>query len=153
VSADLKLKLRAECDWSSNSPSAKCETLVDEMHAQIGHIDLYNMYGPCISGSAPQIAGSGSGVYKAPLGPAGSEKVRSTGPDACIDSVLGSEYMSRQEVYTAIHVRAPHIPGWQWKTCGSAPGWSYTSTRPNLPRDTYPFLIQHIRVVIYNGDW
>ena len=29
----------------------------------------------------------------------------------------------------------------------------YSSTRPNLPRDTYPLLNEHIRVLIYNGDW
>ena len=39
-----------------------------------------------------------------------------------------------------------------WQVCGSADGWDYTSTRPNLPRDTYPLLVQHMRVLIYNGD-
>jgi len=34
-----------------------------------------------------------------------------------------------------------------------ADNWEYTSTRPNLPRDTYPFLLENIDVVIYNGDW
>lgn len=152
VSSDLKAEIRATCDWS-RGPSSKCLELVTEMHDQVGHVDLYNVYGPCISGSQQQLAGSGAGVYKAPLGPTGDEKLHLGGPDACIDSILGSEYMSRREVYEAIHVKAPRIPGWQWRTCGSAPGWRYQSTRPNLPRDTYPFLAQHIRVVIYNGDW
>jgi hypothetical protein len=31
--------------------------------------------------------------------------------------------------------------------------WAYKQTRPNLPRDTYPLLVRHIRVLIYNGDW
>lgn len=34
----------------------------------------------------------------------------------------------------------------RWAVCGSEPGWSYKSTRPNLPRDTYPFLVKHIKV-------
>ena len=34
-----------------------------------------------------------------------------------------------------------------------AQGWSYSKTRPNLPRDTYPALVAHMDVVIYNGDW
>lgn len=42
--------------------------LLAEMHAQVGHIDLYNVYGPCISGSGAQQAGSGSNKYKAPIG-------------------------------------------------------------------------------------
>ena len=64
-------------------------------------------------------------------------------------------FRSRKSVYDAIHVKGPELlrPGWQWKTCGTAPGWSYDSTRPNLPRDTYPALIQNFRVIIYNGDW
>lgn len=27
------------------------------------------------------------------------------------------------------------------------------STRPNLPRDTYPTLVSKLKVLIYNGDW
>lgn len=29
------------------------ELALDKMHATVGHIDLYNVYGPCISGSRP----------------------------------------------------------------------------------------------------
>ena len=38
-----------------------------------------------------------------------------------------------------------------WAICGNQ--IDYSSTRPNLPRDTYPLLNEHIRVLIYNGDW
>ena len=40
----------------------------------------------------------------------------------------------------------------RWATCYTEPGWSYQSTRPNLPRDTYPLLLDNINVIIYNGD-
>ena len=72
------------------------------------------------------------------------------GPDACIDSVAASAYLNDKSVMQAIHVRDP---GYCWSVCKTAPGWKYTSTRENLPRDTYPFLLQHINVTIYNGDW
>eukprot|EP00039_Didymoeca_costata_P018723 m.334701 g.334701 ORF g.334701 m.334701 type:complete len:473 (+) comp17413_c0_seq1:23-1441(+) len=150
VSPDLKTKIRASCDFD-NGPSPKCDVLLAEMSQQIGHIDLYNMYGPCIDGSGAQKEGSGSGTYKAPMG--GNYlglKDGLKGPDACIDSVLASEYFNRQEVFDAIHVRAPKQ---RWATCGTEPGWSYDRQRPNLPRDTYPLLVNNMRVVIYNGDW
>ena len=35
-------------------------------------------------------------------------------------------------------------PDERWATCGAATGWKYTSTRPNLPRDTYPLLVEHM---------
>ena len=50
----------------------------------------------------------------------------------------------------AIHVKNP---GFCWSVCQTAPGWSYTPTRTNLPKNTYPKLISHISVVIFNGDW
>lgn len=45
------------------------------------------------------------------------------------------------------------IPSQRWSVCYQEPGWSYTSTRANLPRDTYPYLLKNIPVHIYNGDW
>ena len=41
----------------------------------------------------------------------------------------------------------------QWSACGNDVRFTYKSTRQNLPRDTYPFLNEHIHVIIYNGDW
>jgi hypothetical protein len=44
-------------------------------------VDLYNVYGSCISGNG-KMSGADSGFYKAPLG-----KRSLKGPDACIDSI------------------------------------------------------------------
>jgi len=149
VSSQLKTKIRAKCDFDG-AVSIVCEGLLAEMHAQVGHIDLYNVYGPCISGSGAQQAGSGSNKYKAPIGDSSLFNSKLGGPDACIDSILASTYFNRPEVYEAIHVVPPTH---RWATCGTASGWSYESTRPNLPRDTYPLLAKSMRVIIYNGDW
>lgn len=143
VSDSVKQRSRASCDWTRPKQTLRCEMLLSKMHEQVGHIDLYNVYGPCISGTAQHAAGSGSKTFKAPVGS------RLGGPDACIDSIQGTEYFNRQEVFDAIHV----VPTHPWATCGTAKGWSYDSTRPNLPRDTYPLLASKIRVIIYNGDW
>ena len=51
-------------------------------------------------------------------------------------------------VIEAAHVRKQPF---EWSTCGNQ--IRYTSTRKNLPRDTYPALVKRLRVVIYNGDW
>ncbi len=72
------------------------------------------------------------------------------GPDACIDSIAASAYINNPAVMEAIHVRDP---GFCWSVCATAPGWSYQSTRTNLPKNTYPSLVSKIDVVIFNGDW
>jgi len=113
----------------------------------IGHVDLYNVYGDCVSSYA-DVEGEPK-ILKAPHHSA-FLKVGSGGPDACIDSRAASGYLNQPSVWTAIHVQNP---GFTWGVCTTAKGWKYTSTRPNLPRDTYPALIQNYRVVIYNGDW
>merc|ERR1712146_367947 len=64
--------------------------------------------------------------------------------------------MGDKEVQKAYHVKPPSFAkdDWQFSVCGQdVEGWHYKSTRPNLPRDTYPTLIQNMNVVIYNGDW
>ena len=48
----------------------------------------------------------------------------------------------------AIHVKDP---GFCWAVCNTAAGWSYTSTRTNLPANTYPLLLKNTNVVIFNG--
>lgn len=70
------------------------------------------------------------------------------GPDACIDSTAASAYLNQADVMTAIHV---NDPGYCWSVCATQPGWSYDSTRTNLPKNTYPLLVSAIEVLIYNG--
>lgn len=79
-----------------------------------------------------------------------SRILQSRGPAACIDSAAASGYLNQPEVMAAIHVRNP---GFCWAVCNTAKGWSYSKTRTNLPRDTYPALVSNMRVLIYNGDW
>lgn len=49
----LKNTIRAECDWKAARQSEACKAALGEMGTTIGHIDLYNVYGPCIDGSRP----------------------------------------------------------------------------------------------------
>lgn len=138
VPQGLKDKIRGACDWSSET--TECRSLISEMHQTIGHVNLYNVYGECISGSAAQEYGQLHS--KAPWTPGRG------GPDACIDSIAASAYFNREDVIEASHVKKQPF---NWAVCGNQ--IRYRSTRPNLPRDTYPFLVKHIKVTIYNGDW
>jgi serine carboxypeptidase-like clade 1 len=72
------------------------------------------------------------------------------GPVGCIDSALATDYLMQPRVQAAIHVKDP---GYCWASCNQVANWTYTANRPNLPRDTYPFLISRLHVLIYNGDW
>lgn len=140
IPTSLKQMIHAECNWSQPETN-QCAALISEMHKTIGHVNLYNVFGECVSGSAQQTYGQVN--TKAPwsgqtLG----------GPDACIDSVAASAYFNRPDVIAVMHVKPQPF---SWSVCGNQ--ISYRSTRPNLPRDTYPFLINHIKVTIYNGDW
>ena len=72
------------------------------------------------------------------------------GPAGCIDSRSATLYLMDPKVQAAIHVRNP---GYCWAVCNQAKGFQYNSNQPNLPRDIYPTLISHIRVLIFNGDW
>lgn len=105
------------------------------------------MYGECISGStadtADTAAPAATATHKVPFtGPSLG------GPDACIDSVAGSKYFNQPAVIAAAHLVKQPFP---WSTCGNQ--IHYTSTRKNLPRDTYPGLVKRLRVLVYNGDW
>ena len=68
------------------------------MSAAIGHVNLYNIYGKCITGrqhegGAPQ----GKAAHKIPYARdfLGAARARVGGPDACIDSIAGSAYFNQ----------------------------------------------------------
>eukprot|EP00947_MAST-08B_sp_MAST-8B-sp1_P000018 g18.t1 len=159
--AALKASLYKSCEFEKGAPvngtlNDKCAAAVDEMHASLGNINLYNVYGECVSGTAAHELGQA--FTKAPLGATrltnaavvSADGTDLRGPDACINSILGSAYLNQPSVVKATHVKPI---AFRWATCATADGWSYKSTRPNLPRDTYPLLVKNMRVIIYNGDW
>ena len=76
------------------------QALLDQMGAAVGHVNLYNVYGECISGSQDV------GAHKVPfqrnfLGSASQVG----GPDACINSIAGSTYFNQPAVLAAAHVK------------------------------------------------
>jgi carboxypeptidase C (cathepsin A) len=166
VDPNLKREINSACNWTAanlNEPqalSANCVSLLNKASAQINHVNLYDIYGDCVTDMCEAYAGAKTTRGKIPNRPTYSveengqrfqvDRIIPHGPDACIDSGTASAYLNRADVQEAIHVRNP---GFCWAVCNTAKGWSYTSTRKNLPRDTYPLLVSNIQVLIYNGDW
>jgi len=147
----LKKKVNENCDFSSPSLPKACLDLIREVEPIVGPLNLYDVYGECISGDAPGFGAgfaSETAVLKAPLSSDGSEPA--LGLAACINSISASEYVNRKDVIEAFNVKPISF---RWAVCNTAPGWNYKSTRPNLPRDTYPLLLRNMRVIIYNGDF
>jgi carboxypeptidase C (cathepsin A) len=150
IPTDLKASINKACNWTAacaniqGSLSVQCEELLGTASAEISNVNMYNVYGDCVNSYLddvrPMKAPHNSAFLKGIVG----------GPDACIDSRAATGYFSQSSVQQAIHVK---YPGFTWGVCTTASGWRYTSTRQNLPRDTYPLLISNIRVTIYNGDW
>jgi serine carboxypeptidase-like clade I len=165
VDSALKQQVNSACNWTAAALnekfalSAHCVGLLNQASAEISNVNLYDIYGDCVSGGCADRTMPKRGKV-----PAREEysissedgtsrrlaRIIPHGPDACIDSTAASAYLNQADVMTAIHVKDP---GFCWGVCNTQPGWSYTSTRTNLPRDTYPLLVSAIEVLVYNGDW
>ena len=161
LGSELQTKLNTNCDWEKPKViSQLCQAAIDEMAPLLNRINIYNVYGECISGTSSSSSSSTLSTeiqtdgtlqtQKAPVSHHSPSLNGINGPDACIDSIEASDWMNQKILQKAIHVKPID---YRWATCGSVPGWKYTSTRTNLPRDTYPLLIANMRVIIYNGDW
>jgi hypothetical protein len=173
IATSLKNSVNSECDWEAaaankaDALSAKCVQLLNQASAEISNVNLYDIYGDCVSDDGCSGSDSKQGSFEttgkiparfnyevADLAEAGATRrlarIIPHGPEACIDSKAASAYLNQPAVMKAIHVRDP---GFCWGVCNSAPGWSYQSTRTNLPANTYPLLVSQLQVVIFNGDW
>eukprot|EP00054_Salpingoeca_dolichothecata_P026112 m.185532 g.185532 ORF g.185532 m.185532 type:complete len:447 (-) comp25565_c0_seq1:220-1560(-) len=132
-------KIVQECGNYKRPLSAACDLALAQASKEVGRVDIYDIYGDCISGSEDM---------KAPRKPLRAPVSRVGGPDECIDSIAASAYLNRPDVQAAIHVKP--APSGHWSVCGNV--ISYTSTEPDLPKTTYPGLIKEYFVTIFNGD-
>lgn len=165
ISPETKKAIKEHCgDFSSSS--VPCNNSLTKMHEEVGKVNLYDVYGECHNGSKLAL--------KAPVQHKNAKKSntgytlenidltknidlsqninldpKETGPAACIDSRYASYFFNKEEVIQALHVKRPP---YEWAVCANQV--NYTKTRPNLPRDTYPELVEYLeRTIIYNGDY
>jgi hypothetical protein len=48
VSPSLAKQIGATCDWTGK-PDSACSALIQQMQAEIGHVNLYNVYGTSVN--------------------------------------------------------------------------------------------------------
>lgn len=165
IDTDLKNSINAQCNWEAaknnepNALSASCVALLNKAQGEIGHVNMYDVYGDCVYSHCSDGNENAAIKSKVPARPdyeviEGDRSLKLNrivgGPDACIDSAAASGYLNQASVMSAIHVRDP---GFCWAVCNTAKGWKYQKTRTNLPQNTYPLLVSNVRVTIFNGDW
>ena len=137
----------AACPTQGENPSQACSDLIDQAHAEVGNVNIYNIYGDCTLGSTIDKGVidkvSGKRVYtKAPV------VMREGGPIACIDETI-AKYLSREDVASALNV----IPTLHWAVCGSNSSFDYTRTEADERFDVYHDIYNgKIDVLVYNGE-
>jgi len=131
-------------DFSSYPPA--CDTALGTMSSQVGYVNVYDIYEPCVN------SGSSQGFTKRPMNKL-EKHLREInapgGPVECLDGGAAQAYLDQPSVRTAIHVPSVNQIG-QWELCTSkliyTENWG--SLLPNYKDQIIPF----IRVLIYNGD-
>lgn len=82
------------------SPSDKCQGLIDQMHTDLGHINVYDIYTPCIMDmekNQGQIQLQSD--YRAPFSSDRAERFGAAGPDGCIDAGAAKKYLDIPAVW------------------------------------------------------
>eukprot|EP00948_MAST-09A_sp_MAST-9A-sp1_P003322 g3322.t1 len=124
----LKSEIKSKCgDWSDKQNS-ECDDVVKHAYSLIGNIDIYNVYGDCINGDSSFLNKqtnnsftiaqhfSDPGQYEKvfdfnfpSLGEVNEEEgnVGASSFTACLNSIAASDYLNREDVQKALHVRKP----------------------------------------------
>eukprot|EP01138_Halocafeteria_seosinensis_P009252 gb/GECG01009455.1/.p1 GENE.gb/GECG01009455.1/~~gb/GECG01009455.1/.p1 ORF type:complete len:465 (+),score=47.99 gb/GECG01009455.1/:1-1395(+) len=143
--------IRKQCtDWRNRS--SKCQDALRQMHQEVGAINVYNVYAPCIdTGDSASFEDPVIGKLRKTLfqTSSGYGPEPQPGPLQCINGGPSETYLNQASVRSALHVGSESTTG-KWTTCTNA--LNYTSTQSNEPKNIYPDLINNYRVLIYNGD-
>jgi len=146
-SAVLYGEIQTACgDFSKESD--KCNSLLDTMHATIGHVNVYDLYAPCVMDIGSSAASSTANGQRAPATGSLARVLDNGlgGPDGCIDAGAATKYLNTPAVQAALHVTAAKK---KWVICG---GVEYTSDSGSLLPHYKATLVPEIRVLIFNGD-
>jgi hypothetical protein len=60
--------VNADCDPAADAPSAACSADFDLAHNQIGNVNIYNIYGDCVTGRAAGRADIGGQEFAERIG-------------------------------------------------------------------------------------
>ena len=93
-----------ECDYKS--PSNKCEGLIGQMHNDLGHINVYDIYTPCIMDmEKDQKQNKLPSDHRAPFSAERAQRFGTSGPDGCIDAGAAKKYLDVPAVRLAQAMR------------------------------------------------
>jgi len=151
--SDLYDQIQQTCS-DFKTPSNKCESLLDQMHETIGHVNVYDLYSPCIMSMYTEEAQKQQQTTKrwVERAPASSRSLQRAldagvgGPDGCIDAGAATVYLDNPIVQNALHVA---VAKKAWHICG---GIQYSSDSGSLLPHYKETLIPEIKVLIFNGD-
>jgi len=129
------------------NPSAACQALLTQMGNEIGNVDIYDIYAPCINGDV-DVDAVGRSNPKTMFNHAVRDVIG--GPNGCIDAIAAGAYLNTAAVQEAIHVADAKKYFKQWQVCSGS--INYQPNTPNEPRDVYPTLVANYRVLIFEGD-
>jgi serine carboxypeptidase-like clade 1 len=148
-SATLYAKIQASCG-DYKTPSKDCQNDLDEMHQVIGHVNVYDLYMPCIMAMDERgVNQQDSSMIRAESTSPSLQRAmanRLGGPDGCIDAGAATKYLDNAIVQKALHVS---VAKKAWHICG---GIQYTSDSGSLLPYYKETLIPEIKVLIFNGD-
>ncbi|GMH72032.1 hypothetical protein TrST_g2554 [Triparma strigata] len=152
----LKNDINDNCDYDSwfagDGVSEACTKNIENLNEFTKDLDTYCVYCDCpASNTAHSKIHGANHLLKKKMEVEGLKRAPDVSTNACINTYEASLYLNRPDVQEALSVTVAGVS--DWEVCHTAAGWDYTSTRPNLPRDTYPLLTSKINVLVYNGDW
>eukprot|EP00756_Hemistasia_phaeocysticola_P038019 Hpha_TRINITY_DN16733_c1_g2::TRINITY_DN16733_c1_g2_i14::g.80351::m.80351/K16296/SCPL-I; serine carboxypeptidase-like clade I len=150
LSNKLRDQVYKSCGWNAGGQkSAECNTDLDKVDKAVGPHNVYNVYDNC-PGAAQWASASGKtmGWLRRFLRnnlhrPEAVEEAKALGGGyhwACGGDDAVASLFERKDVQTALHLGSP-----------ATTKFSYSASGP-ASQLLYPFLVQKIRVLIYNGD-
>jgi hypothetical protein len=141
----LHAQIVAACP-DPNNPSGACMALLQEMSNEIGDVNVYGIYSPCISGNG-DVAPEESRARRIPRRVIDGF-LNKGGPDACIDGIYAGRLLNNDTVRAAIHVGSLAELG-RWTICSNR--IFYTRIVSSVFAYYLSFL-DKIRVLVYSGD-
>lgn len=164
-------KVRSACGFPCAAPSwseacdgpftSECQDLIQQADEAIGQFNIYNFYDNCGDGNqlsaSPQVGTlleharryGGRGVGRGGGGGASGDALPSTGGQEypCGTGKAAAAWANTPAVREALHMKPQSFYGRAWPQNNM----TYT-TYTGASYDLYPGLLQHVDVLIYNGD-
>eukprot|EP00823_Brevimastigomonas_motovehiculus_P006481 TRINITY_DN5372_c0_g1_i1.p1 TRINITY_DN5372_c0_g1~~TRINITY_DN5372_c0_g1_i1.p1 ORF type:complete len:462 (+),score=79.03 TRINITY_DN5372_c0_g1_i1:33-1418(+) len=140
---NLYTKIDKTCDWKNRS--LECGHLLSEMGRQVGGVNIYDIYSPCIRSAGSRVPIHKDSVFSHLLNAKPSEN----GPDWCVGAVTAFTWFNDETVRAALHVGDASKLG-AWTVCTGK--ISYTWSTPSVMPIYHTLLNAGMKVLIYNGD-